>query len=338
MNIMNMTPPTRPISETFVGFHQALDAAEVQAELSRLPFFQRDGTVPELIAIRLSRHKPGRRCLIEYDLLLKRPSRRPQPLTLMAKMRIKSHDHSTWTVVNGLWEAGMNYQTDDGIALPRPVGEIPHWHIWLQPKVPGVGLEQQLAGPQGERLAERVAEAAHKIHHSGVPTCRRHTMADELRILNERLGKAASAYPQWSGRIERIINRCENLGNSLPPAPLCGIHRDFYADQIIADDETLYLLDFDLYCQGDPALDIGNFIAHITEFSLRTWGNANTLAHVEQALAKRFLQLNPGIAAQRIRAYVTLTLARHIHISTLFTKRRPFTQALLELTEQRLGI
>src|SRR5437773_3836244 len=32
----------------------------------------------------------------------------------------------------------------------------------------------------------------------------------------------------------------------------------------------VWLLDFDLYCQGDPALDIGNFVGHLTEQSLRT--------------------------------------------------------------------
>ncbi len=338
LNMTTKTPSTHLINESFEGVHQALDRVAVQAELSRLPFFRDDAALPELTAIRLNRHKPGRRCLIEYDLLVKQPSRRPWRLTLMAKIRMKSHDHSTWIVLNRLWAAGMNEQAGDGIALPHPVGEIPHWHMWLQSKVPGVTLERRLAGPLGEHLAERVAEAAHKIHRSGVPARRRHTMVDELQILHERLGKTARAYPQWSNRIGRIIDHCERLGNRVTSAPFCGIHRDFYADQIIADNEMLYLLDFDLYCKGDPALDIGNFIAHITEFSLRNLGDASALAHVEQALEARFLRLNPGISAQAIRAYATLTLARHIHISTLFTQRRPYTRALLELTEQRLGI
>jgi len=338
MNMTVTSSTTCSANESFEGFQQAFDAVAVQAELSRLPFFQSDGVLPVLTAIRLSRHKPGRRCLIEYDLLVKHPSRLPQPLTLMAKVRMKSHDHTTWALANALWQGGMNDQADDNIAVPRPIGEIPHWHMWLQSKVAGVTLEQRFIGSQGERLAERVAEAANKIHRSGIPTQRRHIMADELNILTERLTRMAKSHPWWSSRLERISKHCKSLGESLPAASLCGIHRDFYADQIIADDEKLYLLDFDLYCEGDPALDIGNFIAHITEFSLRTLGDANALAHIEQALERRFLQLNTNIAAESIRAYATLTLARHIYISTLFTERRPFTQTLLELTEQRLGI
>jgi len=37
-----------------------------------------------------------------------------------------------------------------------------------------------------------------------------------------------------------------------------------------------------------------------------------------------------------VRSYTTLTLVRHIYISTQIAERRPFTEALLELCEQRL--
>jgi hypothetical protein len=36
-----------------------------------------------------------------------------------------------------------------------------------------------------------------------------------------------------------------------------------------------------------------------------------------------------------VRAYTTLTLVRHIHISTLFEKRRHLTGPLLEMCEER---
>ncbi|MCF6237021.1 MAG: phosphotransferase [Gammaproteobacteria bacterium] len=333
------TPLTQLVNETFEGAHQALDAVAVQAELSRLPFFLHDDTFPQLIAIRLRRHKPGRRCLIEYDLLVKHTHNPPLAMTLMAKIRMKSHDHKTWAVLNSLWKGGFNdNNTDDNIKIPYPVGEIPHWHMMLQLKVSGTELEAMLAGSRGEHLAKQVAESAFKIHSSDIPTKRCHTMANELDILNNRLFKTADENPHWSIRIKHIIKHCKKLGNNLPTVPLCGIHRDFYADQIIVNGKLLYLLDFDLYCKGDPALDIGNFIAHITEFSLRTFNDADALINVKHALSNRYLQLNPDIKRQSIQTYEVLTLARHIYISTLFSDRKPFTLALLELTEQRLGI
>ena len=99
----------------------------------------------------------------------------------------------------------------------------------------------------------------------------------------------------------------------------------------------LFLIDFDLHCEGDPGLDIGNFLGHITEQSLRALGDPQALADREQALEERFVALSGEATRAAVQAYATLTLVRHIHLSTLFPERRPFTSRLLELCEERLG-
>ena len=133
------------------------------------------------------------------------------------------------------------------------------------------------------------------------------------------------------------------LGDSLFEPEPCMIHRDFYPAQVLVDGSRgrsprLWLLDFDLFCNGDPALDIGNFIGHLTEQSLRMFGDANALADRERAIEDRFVQLSGEDARFRVRAYQTLTLVRHIQLSTEFTERRPFTKPLLQLCEERLGL
>src|SRR5262249_1258963 len=89
---------------------------------------------------------------------------------------------------------------------------------------------------------------------------------------------------------------------------------------------------------GDPGLDIGNFVGHVTEQSLRTLGDARALADREETLQERFGELSGKAARAAARAYALLTLVRHIYLSTQFPQREPFTEAVLELCEQRLGI
>jgi thiamine kinase-like enzyme len=113
-------------------------------------------------------------------------------------------------------------------------------------------------------LVRRIAEAVHKIHRADVPAEHRHTMADELRILHKRLPEVARQEPAWERRIERLLAACDRLGESVPEPRACGVHRDFYADQVLVSGQRLVLLDFDLYCVGDPALDVGNFLGHVT--------------------------------------------------------------------------
>jgi aminoglycoside phosphotransferase (APT) family kinase protein len=163
-------------------------------------------------------------------------------------------------------------------------------------------------------------------------------MADELHILRGCLQAVAEASPAWAPRLEPLFDACAGLGAAVPPAPPRGIHRDFYADQVIVDGPRLSLIDFDLYCAGDPGLDAGNFLGHITEQSLRTRGDPAALADREEALEERFVELSGEGTRPAVRAYAALTLARHVYLSTRLPDRRPWTASLLELCEERLGV
>jgi hypothetical protein len=163
-------------------------------------------------------------------------------------------------------------------------------------------------------------------------------MADELHILEECLTSVATLKPRWTRRLERVFRACERLADSTPTPRHCGVHRDFYADQVLADENTLYLLDFDLYCQGDPGLDIGNFLGHVTEQSLREFGDPSALSAFEHALEERFIELSDETVRPAVRVYAVLTLARHIYLRTRLPERQPWTEVLLGLCEERLGI
>src|SRR5881296_1450767 len=156
-------------------------------------------------------------------------------------------------------------------------------------------------------------------------------MADELNILKARLPTVAPAGSAWGQRVARLLDAADRLGAATPEPTTCGVHRDFYADQVIVDGQRLFLLDFDLYCEGDPALDIGNFVGHITEQSLRTLGDPEALVDVEKAMEERFVELSGEATRPAVRAYATLTLVRHIYLSTLKPERQPLTRSLLEL-------
>ncbi|MBD2091517.1 phosphotransferase [Microcoleus sp. FACHB-1515] len=288
----------------------------------------------QLCAIRVMRHKPGRRCLIEYDLEV---NRLPiQKITLIGKIRAKGTDVHCYQLQQALWNAGFADDSEDGISVPEPIALIPNLQMHLQRKVPGTIATELLPQSNGIALAQRIAEAAHKLHQANIPPHRRHTMTDELNILRDRLSQVMQQYPHWETRLQRILNLCDRLGAATPEIKFCGIHRDFYADQVLVDGSRLYLLDLDLYCQGDPGLDIGNFIGHMTEQGLRTLGDVHALRDREIALEKAFVQLSGSAVQASVQAYTALTLVRHIYLSTQFAERRSSTEILLQYAEQLL--
>lgn len=321
----------------FPELAQALDPVEAKRQFKRrLPRLAGDEGLVYPRAIRVTRHKPGRRCLVEYDVEVRRPHRSPSQATLIGKLRAGRFGNADYELLDAFWRAGFDDSSPDGISVPEPIATVPRFRMWLQLKVPGTPATALVSGVDGQQLGRRIAQAAHKVHQANIRTPRTHRMSDELGILRDGLLAVCDEEPHWADRIRNILNACSCLALATPEPPVQGIHRDFYADQVIVDGDRVHLIDFDLYCMGDPALDIGNFLGHLTEQAVRLHGEPNALIHVEQSLEDNFARLVGDEARPAVRTYATLTLARHISLSRRFSERRAVTPALIGLLEERL--
>ncbi len=316
----------------------ALDPKRAAAAFKHsLPRLSGNGRL-KLKAIRVVRHKPGKRCVVEYDLKVKPPREIEQVVTVIGKVRAKRSGNEGFRQLEMIWNAGFESNSADNISVPEPLSVISDFKMWVQRKVSGEVATKLISGPDGVALARRIAQALHKLHCANLPTERAHTMADELRILRECMEKLSASRPELAARISRLMTACERLGASMPEPKPCGIHRDFYPAQVLVDGSRLWLIDFDLFCLGDPGLDAGNFLGHVTEQALREHGCADALSEVEKAMEEKFVELHGEQVRSSVRAYATLTVARHIYLSRQFPERERTTMDLLRVCENRLGI
>lgn len=317
----------------------ALDPVSVAKEFERC-VAGKLGTQEEIALsfIQVLRYRPGRRCLIGYEVTATGENRNKTCHSLVGKVRARGLDKQTWQLNRALHKNGFAQGNSDGIEVPEPVGIIPAFKMWLQQRVDGHPSWTALTGSDGSNTAQRIAAAIHKLHSANIPVKRTHTMKDELHVLEKALTNVMDEQPQWRSRLERILAASRRLAGNTESTESAGIHRDFYHEQVLIQDNRLYLLDLDLYCMGDPALDIGNFIAHLQEQSLRLKDNANALDDIVQTLAGHYQQLAGHDLAEAIECYRILTLVRHITISQRINERRKYTSSLIELCEQQLGI
>jgi hypothetical protein len=338
MTIAVNDPFNAALDRELPSLAMALDPEAARHEFKRrLSRLSGEGKL-RLKAIRVTRHKPGRRCVVEYEVEVDRLGASKEIVTLIGKTRARRSGNEGFRLQEAIWHAGFEATSPDGVSVPEPIGVISNLQMWFQRKVPGAPAEQLLAGPSGEALARRIAEAIHKLHRAGIPAAKHHTIDDELRILRDCLSQVAALQPDLWKRLQRVLRECERLAAITPATSLCGIHRDFYSSQVIVDGGRLWMLDFDLYCAGDCGLDAGNFIGHITEQSLRELGDSRALLNVERALEDRFVELAGESTRGSVRTYTVLTLARHIFLSTKFPERQHLTHALLDLCEERMGL
>ena len=309
----------------------ALHPRTAQSELSRVPRLSDAGPV-ELVAIRLLRHKPGRRAVVAYELATDNG-----PITAIGKIRARRYGKEGLRRQRVFWESGLDGSGADGVGVPEPLGHSSRLAMWLQRGVDGHEATGLIEDGQGTHLASRIAATAHAVHRSDIAPPKVHAMDDEIRILDDCLPLVTRSLPALAPRVTRLLQRCRRLAETTEPNDARPIHRDFYGDQIIVDGPHTWLLDLDLFCLGDPALDIGNFVGHVTEQALRTHGSPTALRATEQAIEDRFVDLAGARMLHGVRAYAALTVARHVYLSTVLPGRGHLTEALLDLAEERVA-
>lgn len=278
----------------------------------------------------LLRDRPGRRALIAYR------GREADGTTFEAygKLRIKALDRRT-PALHARLAAG--FCGDAGV--PAMLGILPEAQIWLQARVDGRLLTDLLARSGEIAPLEATGRALARLHRLSPgrsdPPC--WSMADEIAVLTDALGRAAHARPDLAATLGALSADLAARARDLPPGPVTGIHRDFYPDQVIVSPARLWLVDLDLFSLGDPTIDIANFVAHLRELGLRRWGEPRALAPQEDAFLAGYAAVAPLPDPARLDLLTTISLARHLWISIRIPERRHVTDAVVRACSAPAG-
>lgn len=273
-------------------------------------------TPPE--GARIMRHKPGKRAIIRYPVAAG---------ATLGKMNRKGLDRFAIALHGRLRAAGFDGSDPLRVEVPQVIGQSEEMGLWLMPELPGRSLTALLEGRETEAFRRCGAMLA-RLHGAPVAAGRDWTPAQEAGVLTRAMDQAAGARPDLAADLRGIGADLAARLLALPPAQPALLHRDFYPDQVLVQPDRLVLLDLDLAAIGDPAVDIGNFIAHLTEYGLRH-GDAD--AHAAQQDA--FLDGYAGVALlpdpARLSLLARLSLARHLHICLRIPDRAAIFDPLL---------
>jgi hypothetical protein len=88
-------------------------------------------------------------------------------------------------------------------------------------------------------------------------------IAQELAVLDDRARRLRLCMPVLPRHWQEGRERLQELASILPPAVNGLAHRDLHDRQFIVSGKTITLLDFDLLCIADVALDAANLLAHM---------------------------------------------------------------------------
>ncbi len=225
---------------------QALDVQAMQPRLSALL-----GDHHQLCAVDVLKYKPGRRCALAYTL--RTPSGQ---FRLFGKVFATGRGAGillTQGRIFGALESSM-------LRIPRPLNYLSDLKLLLTEFLEGRLLADELYRGDTVRSSERMGLALAALHGSGVVCAKRWTIERELTNAI-RTCEESMRNPARPRALESAIRTAASRTEVLPELP---VHRDYYLDQLFDVEGRTALFDLDDARQGEAALDVGNFLAHLT--------------------------------------------------------------------------
>lgn len=220
---------------------------------------------------------------------------------------------------------------DAGFKVPRLMAHDPQHEKLVFERLTGQPISIDLAACDifveiGERLAafQRFDAARDLDHHSG---------EDEIALLQTLASRVQLATGELPPKWVALLTDAERAlaGLDRPPSALC--HRDLHDGQFLLVQSGIALLDHDLLCTADAALDPANLLAHITLRSLQEHCGADAAS--AHACGEAFLE-GLGIHGdlgfwRRLRMYQAFSFLRLSLLYSMRPRWRSLAPVLLQL-------
>jgi aminoglycoside phosphotransferase (APT) family kinase protein len=91
---------------------------------------------------------------------------------------------------------------------------------------------------------------------------------DEMSEVRERVERLSTSYPGLVQAADPLLNRIQQLADACPPDPLVPSHGSFRPAQVLLYKDQIGFIDFDSFCQAEPANDLALFLSTVMSLGL----------------------------------------------------------------------
>lgn len=316
------------LDERLLGLKLALDPVAMGPILSQC--LSLDGGEATECTIDILGHRLGKRCVIRYRLESLDP-KAGQKVTRSVIGKVykfrEDRGRQVFAAMRALWEQGFGDEAEDGIRIPKPLAYLQDWQLLLMEDAPGCSLAG-LEGPGIMPAIEAAGRALAKLHRCPLDAPGRHNPQDEVELLKRWVTVVSQVDPAMRVPLEESFAEVRDALNRRRSFESTLVHRDFYEKQVLVNGAHTILIDFDTLCLSDPAIDIGNFLAHLRLAGLQHLGHVERLE--EAFLGAYHLESSQDFSA-RVEAYTKSSLLRLACLYSLLPKWSHLAASLLRI-------
>jgi len=161
--------------------------------------------------------------------------------------------------------------TDRGLVTPRPLAVV--GELLLMEWLPGVPMNQvvEQEGPEQAKAAiQLAAEALSKLHQLQVGSESLRSLESDWERHGQRADKLGLVAPKLSERVEALRDQIKSRLSQFDSHPQVFLHGDYKTGQLLINNGRISVVDFDRAGFGDPAIDVGNFMADLHREAVTT--------------------------------------------------------------------
>jgi len=276
--------------------------------------------------VKILGHRLGKRCIARcYYQLPGIEGSPPSEHSLIAKLYKMRSKRGSWvfTTMQEMWNTGLHQGAD--VRIPRPLAWSEQWHcLWME-DVSATPLPDLSPG-QHSAATQATGQALARFHKTPVNVTTRHSATQEIELLEKWVQLVAEAYPDQAGAVHDGFQHIRASLANCRDEDIALVHRDFYEKQVLVSNDATVLIDFDTLCQADPALDVGNFLAHLQLNRLQGMGGCQD---AEAAFLVGYGRDDPGFR-QRVDVFTRATRLRLACLYRFWPRWTAVCEPLLE--------
>lgn len=227
---------------------------------------------------RVVRHKPGSRCTVVYTLRYPPElAGRGWPEVVVAKTYHEDKGRNAYAAMRALWNSPLS--AGDVVTLAEPLAYLESDRVLVQgPVSQEQTLKELLETALQDHNPTNAETLTRTLRQSGAGLAALHrcrvdygesvTFDDELAEVCEVAGRLARPVPAVAKAATGLLALVEQHAAVCPPDPFVPSHRSFRPAQVLLAGGRIAFIDFDGFCQAEPALDVALFRATIKTLGL----------------------------------------------------------------------
>jgi Ser/Thr protein kinase RdoA (MazF antagonist) len=136
---------------------------------------------------------------------------------------------------------------------------------------------------------------------------------DALLASQERnLAYLAQSQPRLAAELSRLRADMVRLERMIPAAPLGLAHGDFAHGNVLLDERTVGIIDFDRAGHAEPAYDVAYFLTHLCSYGIRHPRRQPHVTRLCTTFREAYLGLAPDVSPRRLALYEALDLSAYV--------------------------